>query len=104
MAESTRRTADFLVDGVPMELKTISALTARDISGALARRILEGAGQAAHIIVDARRQAGMSIDVARRACARAFGADTTRRIRAIRVIGRDFDILETRTPPLSHGP
>lgn len=99
LAESTRhgvRTADFLVDGVRTELKTISSLTSRDLSGALGRRILEGAGQAPHIIADVRGQAGLTRELAERAIRRAFGADTLSRIQQIRVIGRDFDLIVPR--------
>lgn len=97
LSESTARTADFLVDGVATELKTLSNLTSRDLSGAMARRILEGAGQGAHIIVDVRRQSGMTLELARRAVSRAYGADTARRILLVRVIGDGFDFLVERT-------
>ncbi|GEL97420.1 hypothetical protein CTE05_09670 [Cellulomonas terrae] len=99
LAESTRhgvRTADFIVDGVRTELKTITSLTSRDLSGALGRRILEGAGQAPHIIADVRGQAGITRELAERAVRRAFGADTLGRIQQIRVIGRDFDLVVPR--------
>jgi hypothetical protein len=73
LAESTKRTADFLVDGVATELKTVSKITSKDLSGALARRILEGAGQGEHIIIDARRQAGLTYELAQAAISRAYG-------------------------------
>jgi hypothetical protein len=101
LAESTRqgvRTADFIVDGIRTELKTIRNLTSGDLSGALGRRILEGAGQAPHIIADVRGQAGMTRELAMRAARRAFGADTMRRIRQMRIIGRDFDLTIPRLP------
>jgi hypothetical protein len=101
LAESTRsgvRTADFVVDGVRTELKTITSLTSRDLSGALGRRILEGAGQAPHIIADVRGQAGMTRELASRAIRRAFGADTAHRIQQIRIIGSDFDLVVPRIP------
>ncbi|TLD39877.1 MAG: hypothetical protein JETT_3854 [Candidatus Jettenia ecosi] len=101
LAASSRqgvRTADFIVDGVRTELKSISNLTSRDISGALGRRILEGAGQAPHVIADVRQQAGMTWDLAQRAIRRAFGADTARRIQQIRIIGRNFDTTVPRLP------
>jgi hypothetical protein len=99
LAESTQagvRTADFLVDGIRTELKTISQLTSRDISGALGRRILEGAGQAPNIIADVRQQAGMTRELAERAARRAFGADTLHRIQQIRIIGEGFDLIIPR--------
>ena len=61
VVEGTTRTADFLVNGVPTELKTVSKLTSPDLSAALSRRILDGAGQAGNIIIDARGQAGLTL-------------------------------------------
>ena len=98
MAESTVRTADFLVDGVKTELKTLSNITSTDPSGAIARRILDGAGQALNIIVDMRGQAGVTIEIAERAAARAFGADKTARIKNVRLIGSEFDKNIGRKP------
>lgn len=89
------RTADFIVDGVKTELKTISNLTGRDISASLSRRILDGAGQAPHIIMDVRGQAGMTRELAERAVVRAYGNLRSRgsvSVQQVRVIGRDFDI------------
>jgi Domain of unknown function (DUF4157)/Contact-dependent growth inhibition CdiA C-terminal domain len=99
LAEATAqgvRTADFIVDGVSTELKTISNLTSKDLSGALSRRILEGAGQAPSIIADVRGQAGLTRELAGRAIRRAFGADTLARIEQIRIIGNDFDLTVPR--------
>ena len=96
--ESTVRTPDFLVDGVRTELKTISDITSRDPSGAVARRIMDGRGQAGHIIVDLRGQSGMTEELAGRAAARAYGADnrTGSRLQNIRLIGQDFDLSVPR--------
>jgi hypothetical protein len=92
VAESAKRTADFPVDGVSTELKTVSKITSKDISGALARRILEDAGQGEHIIIDARRQSGLTYEIAFRAIGRAYGAVQAGRITLIRIIGAGFDI------------
>ncbi|HVV84667.1 MAG TPA: hypothetical protein VHE35_16490 [Kofleriaceae bacterium] len=91
VTESAKKTADFLVDGVPTELKTISNISSKDPSGALARRILEGGSQGNHVIVDVRAQAGMTRDDALRAVRRAYGADKAGRIQQVRVIGAGFD-------------
>ena len=99
LAESTSRTADYVVDGVRTELKSISNISSPDPSGALARRILDGAGQAAHIIADVRRQAGMTLDLAQRATRRAFGADRAARIQSVRLIGSGFDVTVPRVTP-----
>lgn len=101
LAESSVRTADFLVDGVRTELKSISNITSPDPSGALGRRILDGAGQAPNIIADVRQQAGMTEELARRAARRAYGADQGGRIQNIRLIGQGFDVTVPRisSPP-----
>ena len=98
VAEGTQRTSDFIVDGIPTELKTISNITSKDISGALGRRILDGAGQAPHIIADTTGQAGMTLELAQRAIRRAYGAEKLNRITQIRVIGQGFDITVPRLP------
>lgn len=98
LAESADRTSDFIVDGVRTELKTISNITSPDISGALGRRILEGAGQAPHIIADVRNQPGMTLDLAARAMRRAYGADKLNRVLQIRIIGSGFDQTWPRLP------
>jgi hypothetical protein len=101
LAESSVRTADFLVDGVRTELKSISNITSGDPSGALGRRILDGAGQAPNIIADVRQQAGITLELAQRAARRAYGADRAARIQSIRLIGQGFDVTVPRiaTPP-----
>ena len=104
LAESTKdgvRTADFIVDGVKTELKTISNITGKDISGSLSRRILDGAGQAPHIIIDARGQTGLTAELASRAARRAYGFEVSKglsRIQQIRFIGKGFDITIPRVP------
>lgn len=101
LAESSVRTADSLVDGVRTELKSISNITSPDPSGALGRRILDGAGQAPNIIADVRQQAGMTEELARRAARRAYGADQGGRMQNIRLIGQGFDVTIPRlsSPP-----
>lgn len=91
------RTADFIVDGVRTELKTIQDITSKDPSGALGRRILDGAGQASHIIADVQEQAGMTRELAERAVRRAYGADKAKRIQQIRILGNGFDITVPRS-------
>jgi WXG100 family type VII secretion target len=101
VAESTAtgvRTADFLVNGVKTELKTISNVTSKDVSGAVARRALDGAGQAPQIILDTRAQAGFTRGLAERAARRAYGADKVGRIQELRIIGDGFDITIPRQP------
>ncbi len=95
------RTPDFLINGVRTELKTVSGVadeTADGISGAIANRVMNGRGQAEHIVVDVRGQAGISEAIAQRGIRRAFGADnlTGGKIQSIRIIGPGFDITVPR--------
>jgi len=72
------RTADFLIDGVRHELKTLSGVvnqTSDGLSSALSNRIMNARGQSGNIIVDARGQAGMTREIAERGINRAFGRD-----------------------------
>jgi hypothetical protein len=59
-----------------------------------ARRIVDGAGQAGYIIIDGRGQVGLTPDIARRAIARALGADA--RLLFVRILGEGFDIVVPR--------
>ena len=89
------RTPDFVVDGVKTELKTISNLSGKDLSASLSRRILDGAGQGSHIIIDARRQTGLTKEIAERAVVRAFvkqTKDLNVRITQVRLIGNNFEV------------
>jgi hypothetical protein len=84
-----------------MEYKTISGvteLTADHLSAAFANRVMNGRGQAVHIVVDVRQQAGMTREIAERGIARAYGADraTGSRIESIYVIGDGFLIAAPR--------
>ena len=91
------RTPDFLVDGIPTELKTVSNITSSDISGRIAETIRDASGQSGHIIIDGRTQSGLTQSEANRAIGRAYGADkNTRKIQSIRIIGNDFDIIAPR--------
>jgi Contact-dependent growth inhibition CdiA C-terminal domain len=90
------RTPDFLVDGVPVELKTISNVTSSDMSGAISSRIRDGAGQAPNIIVDLTSQVGVNEEIAIRAAQRALGSDA--RLKEIRVIGNGFDTVVKQRP------
>jgi hypothetical protein len=95
------RTPDFRIDGKPVELKTISGVadtTSDGISKAIANRVMNGRGQATDIVVDARGQAGITEEIAKRGVGRAYGADnkTGGKITSIRVIGPGFDITIPR--------
>jgi hypothetical protein len=93
---------DFVVDGVNTELKTVSNLTGKDMGAGLSRRILEGASQASHVIIDARGQAGITREIAENAAKRAYGAQKRLgkiTLQEVRVIGQDFDVIIPYNPP-----
>jgi hypothetical protein len=93
------RTADFLIDGVQTELKTISGVsntTSNGISSAMASRIMDGRGQSGHIVVDLTGQKGVTREIAERGIARAYGADRRAGIQSIRAYSDDFDITVPR--------
>ena len=95
-----RRTPDFRVDGVPVELKTVAGVAVEGLaeedlvdklSGAAASRIMDARGQAPHIVVDLRGQRGASPRIAEQAMRRAYGADVRGGIESVRFIGPGFD-------------
>lgn len=94
-----QRTPDFLVDGVPTELKTMSDVrepTERRLAGGIARRAMDARGQAAHVIIDARGQEGMTQKVAEDGIGRALNADLRRGLQSVRVVGPNFDLTRSR--------
>jgi hypothetical protein len=98
------RQGDRLIDGVLTELKTVGSVkntTSNGLSAAISSRIMDGRGQAAHIIVDIRGQAGITEEIAKRGIIRAYGADAAKgsKIQSIRIIGPDFDIKVPRIGP-----
>ncbi|MDR6570882.1 gas vesicle protein [Chitinophaga ginsengisegetis] len=101
LAESTvknQRTADFIVNGVKTELKTISNITADnadDLSDAIRNVIKGSSGQAKTVIADVRNQAGATLDIMKRAAARYFNSGKT--IDNIRVVGKGFDQVLQRS-------
>jgi filamentous hemagglutinin len=97
------RTADFLIDGVRHELKTLSGVvnqTSDGLSSALSNRIMNGRGQSGNIIVDARTQPGMTAEIAERGIIRAFGKDniTGAKIQNITVITPEGTVSIPRKP------
>jgi len=97
------RTADFFIDGVKYELKTMSNVasqTADGLSASLSRTIMGGRGQSGNIIIDARGQAGMTAEIAERGIGRAFGADarTGSKIQNITVITPEGTVFIPRKP------
>ena len=95
-----RRTPDFRMDGVPVELKTVGGVRiaglvgeglTKKLSGAIASRIMDARGQAPNVVVDLREQEGITLEIAETAVGRAFGADARAGIESVRFIGPGFD-------------
>jgi len=90
---TTEKTADFLVDGKPTELKTISNITGGDFGKAVIRRIREGFAQTPSVLIDARGQAGMTERSAEHIFDRLHGTPFGSP-RSIRIVGDGFDVKE----------
>lgn len=86
------RTADFLVDKVLTEIKDVANVKGTDagkLSDGIANVIKRSTGQASHLILDLTKQAGATIDVAKRAAARYWGYGETKE--TIRIVGQGYD-------------
>lgn len=97
----TSRSADFLIDGVRFELKTVTNVvnqTSNGLSASISRSILSGRGQSPNIIIDARNQPGVTIEIAQRAASRAYGADSRNGIQNITILTLQGPIQIPRRP------
>ena len=97
------RSADFLIDGVKVELKTMSNVinqTSDGLSKALSSTIMDARGQSGNVTIDARGKAGMTPEIALRGINRAFSADTAKgaKIETITIITAQGTIFAPRLP------
>ncbi|WP_175950735.1 hemagglutinin repeat-containing protein [Burkholderia sp. BCC0405] len=97
------RSGDFLIDGKKYELKTMTDVakqTSDGLSSALSSTAMSARGQSGDIIIDARDQAGMTVDIAQRGINRAFSADTKSgsKIQSITVITSQGTVYVPRLP------
>lgn len=99
-------------DDFSTEIKTVGNITSQDISGRLAGRIREGLGQAPSVVVDARKQAGLTVSDIERALDRATNMARVDKklVKRIRVIGpngedviRDFTGKASKEMPWLSG-
>jgi hypothetical protein len=93
------RTPDLKINGKPHELKAVDGVKSTEtdaLSNAISNRILNARGQAADVIVDARKQPGMTREAAERAVRRAYGADFRRGIDSITILTPDGPIYVPR--------
>ena len=87
------RTADFVVNGVKTELKTLEGVGGVATSGTVKSAIGRALGQSGNIIIDA-SSVKLTAAEAERGAARAFGAGS--RLQSVRIIGKDFDFIRVR--------
>ncbi|MGA9824468.1 MAG: hypothetical protein WBQ53_06430, partial [Methylocystis sp.] len=98
-AESRQRSADFYINGVRTELKTVSGVadTSSDgLSSAISNRIMNARGQSDVIHIDALDQPGMTKEIAERAIRRAYSADKAGRISRITIEAWDGTVVRPR--------
>lgn len=76
-------------DDFPTEIKTVGNITSDDVTGRLAGRIREALGQAPSVVIDARKQLGLTKEDVESAMKRAFGMarKDNKPIKRIHVIG-----------------
>jgi RHS repeat-associated protein len=92
-AQGVSRTADFVVNGIKTELKTLQGVSGVATSGTVKSAIGRGLGQSGNVIVDA-RGVTLTAEAAQKGAARAFGAD--KRLQVVRIIGKDYDFTIAR--------
>ena len=93
------RTPDFKINGVPHELKTVSKLRSSDprkMSDAISNRISNARGQSPNVIIDARQQANMTEDIAKRAIERAYSFDAKRKLSSVTVLTKNGHVYIPR--------
>lgn len=95
-ASGVGKTADFLIDGKPTELKTISKVN-RSVGTAVTETIEEATKQSKNVIIDARNQRGLTEADALASMRRAIDGLPKSRINEVRLLGRNgnqpFELL-----------
>jgi filamentous hemagglutinin len=95
------RTADFVLDGVKIELKTMTNVTNQTSDGlskALSSTIMNARGQSGNIVVDARGQAGMTREIAERGVIRGLNADKDLKVQEVTVLTSQGTVYIKRKP------
>jgi RHS repeat-associated protein len=92
-AKGVGRTADFVVNGIKTELKTLEGVGGAATSGTVKNAIGRALGQSGNVIIDA-SAVKLTSGEAQKGAARAFGADS--RLQTVRIIGKGFDITIAR--------
>ena len=87
------QSADFVIDGKPTELKTLSRVKSNRTGEAVTSTIESASGQAKNIIIDARNQRGLTEAKARNAVKNAVDDLARSRVDTIHFLGRDGNRL-----------
>nr|WP_223965262.1 hemagglutinin repeat-containing protein [Burkholderia diffusa] len=97
------RSADFYIDGAKYELKTMTDVanqTSDGLSKAISSTAMSARSQSGDIIIDARNQPGMTVDIAQRGINRAYSADSKSgsKIQSISIITSQGTVYVPRLP------
>jgi hypothetical protein len=92
-ASGVGQTADFLVDGKPTELKTISKVKSDSVGTRVTKIIEDATKQGKNVIIDARNQRGLTESKARGAMQNAVRELSKSRINEVHLLGRDGNKL-----------
>jgi Contact-dependent growth inhibition CdiA C-terminal domain len=95
------QTPDFKINGVEHELKTVSNVKRTDADGlskSISSTIGDARSQSSRVIIDARGQVGMTREAADQAVRRAFGADSSEKIKSITILTPQGPIYAARLP------
>jgi hypothetical protein len=92
------RSPDFLINGEPWELKTITNITSDNMESAIARRAREGAEQAPNVILDVRGQPGFTEEMVNSIAERAFRGEGGQLLDRLMIVGDEWSIVVTRQP------
>jgi len=101
LAESTEkgvRTADYLINGIKTELKTISAIKKTDIdhlSNSISQTLKRSKGQASSVILDVSGQEGATREAMEKGLKRYWGQNSS--IQDVRVVGNGYDQTYKKT-------
>jgi len=95
------RSADFVIDGKPTELKTMANVRPDAAGHGLTDLIIKAGKQAHNVIIDARNQRGLTQVKIRSAVENAFGKTSKSDLKSVHVLGRNgsesFEIRMSRS-------
>ena len=95
------QTPDFKINGIEHELKTVTNVVRTDADGlskSISSTIGDARSQSSRVIIDARGQAGMTLEAAGQAVRRAYGADNSQKIMSITILTPQGPLYAPRIP------